>query len=81
MENNTNGTNGTKYQVAIVGDSKYGAYAFHIEGHATVKPDYTEAKEGKKAFCRFGFAVNDNASWEGQRVMRTYTVTGKRLCL
>ncbi len=61
MENNTNGTNGTKYQVAIVGDSKYGAYAFHIEGHATVKPDYTEAKEGKKAFCRFGFAVNDNA--------------------
>lgn len=56
-----NSTNETKpYQVAIVGDSKYGPYAFHIEGHATQKPTYTEAKEGKKAYCHFGFAINDN---------------------
>lgn len=57
-----NSTNETKpYQVAIVGDSKYGSYAFHIEGRATQKPIYTEAKEGKKAYCHFGFAINDNA--------------------
>lgn len=59
MGNNTNETK--TYQVAIVGDSKYGPYAFHIEGHATQKPTYIEAKEGKKARCYFGFAVNDNA--------------------
>lgn len=58
MGNNTNETK--PYQVAIVGDSKYGPYAFHIEGHATQKPVYTEAKEGKKAYCHFGFAINDN---------------------
>jgi len=59
MENNSNGSK--SYQVAVVGDSKYGPYAFHIEGRATQKPDYTEAKEGKKAYCHFGFAVNVNA--------------------
>ena len=49
-----NSTNETKpYQVAIVGDSKYGPYAFHIEGRATQKPIYTEAKGGEKGILPF----------------------------
>lgn len=78
-----NSTNETKpYQVAIVGDSKYGPYAFHIEGHATQKPTYTEAKEGKRHTAISGLPSMTmyGASSEGQKATKTHIVTGKTTC-
>ena len=79
-----NSTNETKpYQVAIVGDSKYGSYAFHIEGRATQKPITLRQRRGKRHTAILGSLsmTMHGASLERRKVMKTHTVTGKITCL
>lgn len=62
-EKNTSADNEEKkrFTVALVGDSKYGPYAFHVEGNATNIPEFHAKTEDKKAFATFSIGISDNA--------------------
>lgn len=55
--------NQNRFQVAVLGQSPYGAYAFQVDGNVALQPRYLAANGDKKSMCTVRIGVNRNA-WE-----------------
>lgn len=55
--------NQNRFQVAVLGQSPYDAYAFQIDGNVALQPRFFAANGDKKAMCNVRIGLNRNA-WE-----------------